>query len=143
VSFYDQTTLIGTDSNGTDGWSLPYNSLTYGAEYMISAKATDNSGGVYVSDPVYFKAVLGGDCNLDRYVDVIDLGVLATNYGMSMGGKWAQGDFNEDGKVDVIDLGILATKYGQGPGSADVLPEPATLSLLVLGAAGLMRRRRD
>jgi hypothetical protein len=141
VSFYNQATLLGTDTDGSDGWSLPFNNLAYGSEYMVVAKATDNAGATWVSDPMYFKAVLGGDANIDRYTDVIDLGILATNYGKTMGCQWTDGDFNEDGKVDVIDLGILATKYGLGPGSTDVLPEPATMSLLALGMVGLLRRK--
>jgi hypothetical protein len=150
VDFYTQSTtgnvamtLLGSDSDGSDGWSLAYAGLTYGGDYMIAAKATDNAGGAWVSDPVYFTAVLGGDCNMDRYTDVIDLGILATNYGKNMGGNWGLGDFNEDGKVDVIDLGILATKYGQNAAGADagMIPEPLTLSLLGVGMVGLLRRK--
>jgi hypothetical protein len=61
-------------------------------------------------------SVLGsvsGDANLDKMVDVGDLGILAANYGGS-GKTWAQGDFNGDGLVDVGDLGILAANYGSG-----------------------------
>jgi hypothetical protein len=133
---------IGEDTNGADGWSFNYSGLTYGADYMIAAKATDNGGKTWASYPVYFQARLDGDANLDRYTDVIDLGLLATNYGKGIGAKWGQGDFNGDGKVDVIDLGLLATKYGQGPAAVgDVIPEPATMSLIAIGLAGLLRRR--
>jgi hypothetical protein len=44
-------------------------------------------------------------------VDVVDLGILATNYDTPMGATWAMGDFNADGKVDVVDLGILSVNY--------------------------------
>jgi hypothetical protein len=91
-----------------------------------------------------------GDANLDRKVDVTDLGVLATNYGQSVANGVVQGDFNQDGKVDVTDLGILATDYGVGtsgqPFSIDVssasVPEPASLVLLGIGGILLLTSRR-
>ncbi|MEA1952584.1 MAG: PEP-CTERM sorting domain-containing protein [Planctomycetota bacterium] len=87
---------------------------------------------------------LAGDANLDWAVDVIDLGALATHYGMTGGtpgdaANWAKGDFDMNGDIDVIDLGILATYYGQVAAS---VPEPTTLSLFGLGALVLLIRRR-
>ncbi|HSV15808.1 MAG TPA: Ig-like domain-containing protein, partial [Tepidisphaeraceae bacterium] len=52
-----------------------------------------------------------GDADHNGKVDVGDLGILATNYGLSSK-AFSQGDFNYDTKVDVGDLGILATNYG-------------------------------
>jgi autotransporter-associated beta strand protein len=110
---------------------------------------------------VLLAVTYGGDANLDGKVDVVDLGILATNW-QGTGKNWSTGDFNysPDGKVDVVDLGILATNWQKGVGSplglsfADalasfpefsgvtVVPEPGTLGLLVLAALGLMARRR-
>lgn len=81
------------------------------------------------------------DATGDKFVDVADLGVLATNYGLSNKG-WTEGDFNGDGVVDVSDLGIMATNYG-GSYAAAAVPEPTTLSLLGLGALSLMLLRRS
>jgi hypothetical protein len=50
-----------------------------------------------------------GDANLDRQVDVSDLGVLASNW-QSFGG-YAQGDFDRSGFIDISDLGILASNW--------------------------------
>ena len=49
------------------------------------------------------------------------------------------GDANHDNIVDVGDLGILGSHYGQGP--TGIVPEPCTLSLLLLGGLALTRRR--
>ena len=104
-----------------------------------------------------------GDATLDGIVNVSDLTKLATFYG-NTSADWAMGDFTGDGLVNVSDLTILATYYGRGapPGSPlmsfqDALamfpqfsggtqdtsvPEPTSLGLLGLGAAGLLVRRR-
>ncbi len=81
-----------------------------------------------------------GDANLDGKVNVGDLGILAANYGQNEK-VWAQADFNGDALVNVGDLGILAANYGSGEGGG-MVPEPATLVLLVIGALPLTRRRR-
>jgi T5SS/PEP-CTERM-associated repeat protein len=89
-----------------------------------------------------------GDSNLDRKVDVTDLGVLATNYGKSVTAGILLGDFNGDGKVDVSDLGLLATDYGLGTqaGGFSVqgapAPEPVSVVLLLSGVPMLVRSRR-
>jgi hypothetical protein len=81
-----------------------------------------------------------GDANNDGAVDVIDLGVLATNYDTASGATWVMGDFSGDGKVDVIDLGILATNYDWTGAPAGSVPEPGSAALLTMGAFALLRR---
>lgn len=96
-----------------------------------------------------------GDFNLDMKIDAVDLGLLASNWGQS-GRGYATADANGDGMVDAVDLGLLATYWGFGiaPQQAQsiyaaaysigftAIPEPATLSLLGLGATLLGRRNR-
>jgi autotransporter-associated beta strand protein len=111
------------------------------------AGLTQIHGSPIDSNSIIVEATYFGDSNLDRKVDVTDLGTLATNYGKSVPNGLLQGDFNGDGKVDVTDLGLLATDYGLGTsggfsiGSAAV-PEPASLAALALGGAALLGRRR-
>ena len=84
-----------------------------------------------------------GDFNLDGKLDTTDLTRLATNYGPN-DWKWADGNANRniDTNIDNTDLTILATYYGTGPADPDVVPEPATAGLLLLGASAVLRRRR-
>ncbi len=85
-----------------------------------------------------------GDANRDGYVDVSDLGILATNYGATAGAEWDDADFTGDGKVDVSDLGLLATNYGSGPyvTSSKTVPEPGMLLMLVSALCFLYLNRR-
>ena len=73
-----------------------------------------------------FTEPVPGDANGDGYVDVSDLGILATNYGAGGGFGWEDADFTGDGFVDVSDLGILATAYGTVP-DAQSVPEPGAV----------------
>lgn len=125
------------------------------------AEATDlGSPATFGGQPVDATSILLrytflGDANLDRVVDVTDLGRLAT--GWQSPGTWVGGDFNYDGMVDVADLGILATNWQAGvagPSAPEAsfasalaavrlatVPEPAAVGVVVVAAA-LARRRR-
>jgi len=89
-----------------------------------------------------------GDINLYRTVDLLDINLLGPNWQKAKD-QWSQGDLNGDGVVDLLDINLLGpnwqktfTPASPAPAAAPPVPEPATMSLLCLGAVGLLRRRR-
>ena len=84
-----------------------------------------------------------GDANLDGKVDATDLNALALNW-RSEGAAWSQGDLTGDRNVDASDLNALALNWQSGVASAAAapaaVPEPSSITLLLLGACSLVRR---
>jgi hypothetical protein len=124
-----------------------YRGLRGGSFYsnVIVLQASD----WYGYDPSYEGDLIGfrvsefhipGDANGDGQVNGADYAVWAADYGAS-GATWSQGDFNADGQVNGADYAIWAANYGS-TGGVSSTPEPATLSLMALGAVAILRRRR-
>ena len=65
--------------------------------------------------------------------------MLKASFGTTSGATWGQGDFNGDGAIDLQDFGLLKANFGSG---GELIPEPATLSLLALGGLALMRKKK-
>ncbi len=80
-----------------------------------------------------------GDFNLDGAVDAGDLALLGTNFGAAGSFGWADGDANGDGVVDAGDLALLGSNFGT---VVHPVPEPVTMSLLAIGGAALLRRKK-
>jgi hypothetical protein len=76
------------------------------------------------------RVTLKGDANLDGAIDVGDLGALATNYGLNIGGGAGTADL------------ASPTAAIAGTASAASVPEPTSLGLFAAGAIGLQLRRR-
>ena len=87
-----------------------------------------------------FSIAADGDANHDAVVDALDLAAMATHYGDD-GCGWAEGDFTGDGRVDVFDLSRLAMNYDGAAGGKSV-PAPPVALVLLIGVAGILRRRR-
>jgi hypothetical protein len=62
------------------------------------------------STSVIVRYTVSGDANLDRTVDITDLGILASNWQQSPR-RWSFGDFTFDQTVDIADLGVLASNW--------------------------------
>ncbi|MEM6751011.1 MAG: PQQ-dependent sugar dehydrogenase [Planctomycetota bacterium] len=128
---------------------------------LIFGYGEDQNGGLYVygayvtetsfepallSLTAALAAPIAADANADGVVDLLDFDVLAANFGSTLSPTFADGDFNGDGVIDLLDFDILAQNFGAtapavvGGGPA-VIPEPASLVLLLGGALAACRRR--
>jgi len=130
---------------------------------------TDATTGGVVPNQMLIAPELTADANMDGKVDFNDLLILAQNNGL-ITGDWTHADFNYDSKVDFNDLLLLAQNVNQTNGTVTLgsgqlpasfeaqwalaqaevkaagvsnpVPEPGTMSLLAISAAGLLARRR-
>lgn len=124
--------------------------------FFIGKGGWDNNNGT-ATNGVTVTSNMGimsaGDANVDGIVDLADLSILASNW-QGLDKTFSAGDFSQDGIVNLADLSILAGQWQNnvnGLSFAQALqsfpeltavPEPASLGLVTLGAAALLRRRR-
>jgi len=103
------------------------------------------SGQEIDADSILVAFTVMGDASLDGTVDSNDFNLLSAYYGQTNGSRWTQGDLDGNGKVNTLDFNLLAGHFGQSLPATSTLgatvPEPAAVSLLMLGAAPLLRRR--
>ncbi len=88
-----------------------------------------------------------GDFDGDGDVDGIDFGIWQTGYYTASGASLGDGDADGDGDVDGVDFAIWQAGFPTnippvGGGALQIIPEPATLGLLLIGGLALLRRRR-
>jgi hypothetical protein len=86
---------------------------------------------------------LVGDFNRDGTVDALDYTVWRNSFG-AVGNTAA--DANEDNVVDADDYALWKAHYGNseslGAGGLAAVPEPATVSFVLLAACGLVACRQ-
>jgi autotransporter-associated beta strand protein len=119
-----------------------------------------NAQGTTVSvnpQDVLIKYTYYGDTNLDGRVDGSDYSRIDNGVLQGLTG-WQNGDFNYDGVINGSDYTLIdnafntqgaqlsaevasATSQIAGAGVTSAVPEPASLGLFALGAAGLLGRR--
>jgi hypothetical protein len=115
----------------------------YGFGLMQASEGLSNTGRQFGANPMLLIEFLFGDANGDIVVDAADFVALKSHMGQGPGATLAGGDFNSDGTVDWDDLQLLIAHFGETGGDApSTAPEPATLGLLAIGAAAMLRRNR-
>jgi T5SS/PEP-CTERM-associated repeat protein len=106
---------------------------------------TWNTSQLYVSG-VLSVGGLVGDYNHNGTVDAGDYVVWRKSLGQSGVGLAADGNFN--GQIDQGDYGLWRDRFGQTVGSGArananaAVPEPPTVTLIILATAGVLSRRR-
>ncbi len=120
--------------------------------HLLSWQGETVSNGADFNELLLFYTYTG-DVNLDGKVDQTDYYNIIANMGKT-GAGWFDGDLNGDGTVSLADFDIVSTQLAAGAGFAPSLaaafgrsyavavPEPASLTLLAVGALALLRRRR-
>lgn len=74
----------------------------------------NSESGAYFDDlTVVVLDACPGDLDADRDVDIADLAVLLSNFGLTQGATFEDGDFDGDGSVDLGDLSALLSAFGQ------------------------------
>jgi hypothetical protein len=119
-AFYDARVISGYNAGAWDGLGISSSTAegTKTGDGLGLAVAGDlfgggagNIGGIALAaGDLIVRYTLYGDANLDRSVNVTDLGLLATNWQLSSR-RWNHGDSNYDHSVNVTDLGALATNW--------------------------------
>ena len=80
-----------------------------------------------------------GDADLDGVVGAADFVTLKENMNEVASATWSDGDFDFDGQVTLRDLLLLEGDLSAG--GVQQIPEPASLALLGMHLAALLRRR--
>jgi len=122
---YGTTTAYGSstalNTSIVTSHSLLLSGLSPSTLYHYRAKSKDASGNLSTSPDSSFTTTAGstskvGDINGDGIVDIFDLSILLSSYGIthticSTNASYTC-DLNGDGKVDILDLSVLLSHYG-------------------------------
>jgi hypothetical protein len=138
-AIYQNMTVAPTSYQGT--W--PRALAAYQAQYDLNGDSVVNQDDVSYELQHYFLTNFG-DGDMNHATDFQDFQILLNHWqatGPSVG--WATADFNGDGVVDFLDFQMLLNYWNPGGWniSPSQVPEPASLTLILLGALGLVRRR--
>jgi hypothetical protein len=156
------TTSAGTAANNP----LSNTGLAIVLAGATSPATTSFDGEPVGSNDVLLKYTFFGDANLDGTVNAADYLAIDNGFQHTLTG-WQNGDFNYDGVINGDDYSLIDNAYNSegstsyaalsagGTGGlateliatdtaqiSTAVPEPGTLSILTIGAAGLLRRRR-
>jgi hypothetical protein len=146
---------VDEDGSVIDQDMVAFNGLRVGGQsgpgYDADAADWDRDGELTRDDGWLLAQYLGasalGDAELDGDVDSDDLAIWVANKG-STGTSWLTGDFDFDGDTDVNDLILWYANSGSESASLEELllsvsvPEPASITVLLVGSALVLLRRR-
>lgn len=133
-----------TNVNGNGTGQVKFGPIT-GNTAIVYAMNTNNGIQAYtltLDPPAVDNANFDGDTD----VDGADFLTWQANYGTLGTGTLLTGDANDDGDVNDADFTIWKTQFGDPVPAAAAstgVPEPAAVSLALLGLAALAARRRS
>jgi hypothetical protein len=137
----------GTSPGDEEGWTswLDHHSSIHGLDYSTGGKVVVRSQGEmeygnFSMTQESYDTCNAGDANNDNLVSADDYASVQGAFG-NTGDIGISGDANCDGLVSADDYASVQSNFGTTYGGATV-PEPATLSLLVIGGLAMLRRRR-
>jgi hypothetical protein len=104
----------------------------------LDVVVTDDSAADFMKLTVVHEP-LAGDANRDGVVSAADYAAIQAYFGQT-GDPGMPGDANGDGVVSAGDYASVQANFGNTAPTMTI-PEPATMSLLVLGGVGILRKR--
>ena len=131
--------------DGISTTQLPGNSYVYGDTIQVSGSnvvwqgITNNQLEIFLATSDIPPVLISGDANHDGTVDEDDAAILATYWQTASSATWEMGNFNGDYAVNDLDATMMAANWGFG---TSAVPEPSTLTLLLLCGASLFARAR-
>ena len=155
VSLGAGQSLVLDDADRTPGGALYVGAFVLDGGIAQVASIMGNGMSVYYDPAVGANAYLGGntymlagggelsplrkpgDCDINGQVNDDDLSLLLANWSATSA-PWGKGNFNKSQYVDDDDLSLLLANW---TGSGSSVPEPASLAILAMGVATMLRRR--
>ena len=116
--------ILGLSGNWTAG--MP------GTFYLDNIRLTDTT-------------LIPGDLDGDGFVGITDLNIVLGNWNLNVPPHDPRADPTGDGFIGIEDLNVVLGNWNAGtpPGDGAVIPEPASIVLLIGGAGALLRRSGD
>ena len=144
----NQIAFGATNAAGITSSGLAANFAIAVMDNAVLSKTT--FGGATVDgNSVLVGAELIGDSNADGSVDLTDLSTVLNNFG-STTSAWTSGNFDGATTIDLTDLSDVLNNFGATNPNASfaapavtATPEPTSLAMVGLGAAALLRRRKQ